>query len=118
VVVAYYESGDQMAAELDSIKEQLNHYWEKLNSTQKRSFIIIASIVVLVIVISAFLLGKKEYVVLYSGLDRQEAAEIYTKLNELKAEPKLEGVSTILVPKDKEAELRMSLTMEGYPRSG
>ena len=43
---------------------------------------------------------------------------IYTKLKEGNAEPKMEGRTTILVPKENEAELRMQLTMEGYPKSG
>ncbi|SFP59233.1 flagellar basal-body MS-ring/collar protein FliF [Caldicoprobacter faecalis] len=107
-----------MALALDTIKQQLNQYWERLSSAQKKAFIIITSVVLLIIVIAALLLSRQEYVVLYSGLDSQETAEIYSKLKELNVEPKVEGTSTILVPKDKEVEVRMQLTSEGYPRTG
>lgn len=107
-----------MASALDTIKQQLNQYWEKLNSTQKKAFIIGSSALLLVMVIAALFLSRQEYVVLYSGLDSQETAEIYSKLKELNIEPKVEGTSTILVPKDKEVEVRMQLTSEGYPKTG
>jgi flagellar M-ring protein FliF len=107
-----------MASALDTIKQQLNQYWEKLSSAQKKAFIIIATALLLIIVLAALLLSRQEYVVLYSGLDSQETAEIYSKLKELNVEPKVEGTSTILVPKDKEVEVRMQLASEGYPRTG
>ena len=107
-----------MALALDTIKQQLNQYWEKLSSTQKRVFIIGAIAFLVIMVLAALLLSQQEYVVLYSGLDSQETAEIYSKLKELNVEPKVEGTSTILVPKDKEVEVRMQLTSEGYPRTG
>ena len=75
-------------------------------------------LIVLVIVLATVMLSKKDYVVLYSGLSDSEAAEIYTKLKETNAQPKMEGRSTILVPEEQEAELRMQMTMEGYPKSG
>jgi flagellar M-ring protein FliF len=107
-----------MASALDTIKQQLNQYWEKLSNTQKRMFIIGAIALLVVMVIAALFLSRQEYVVLYSGLDSQETAEIYSKLKELNVEPKVEGTSTILVPKDKEVEVRMQLASEGYPRTG
>ncbi|NMA95156.1 MAG: flagellar M-ring protein FliF, partial [Clostridiales bacterium] len=70
------------------------------------------------LIMMLILFTRPEYVVLYSQLDSKEAAEIYGKLESLKIEPKLEGTSTILVPKDKEAQIRMELTREGYPQSG
>jgi len=103
---------------LDTIKQQLNQYWETLNSTQRRNLIIVVVLSLLIIAVSALFLFRQEYVVLYSGLDSQETAEIYSKLKELNVEPKVEGTSTILVPRDKEIEVRMKLTGEGYPRSG
>jgi len=107
-----------MATSLNAIKQQLNQQWEKLNSTQKKIFIIALVSFIVVLAISALFLSREEHVVLYSGLNNQEASEIYSKLKELGVQPKLEGTSTILVPKNKEAELRMQLASEGYPRSG
>jgi len=63
-------------------------------------------------------MSREDYVVLYSGLDEKEAAEVFTKLEELGVKPKLDGTSTILVPEDQEPQLRMQMAMEGYPKSG
>lgn len=107
-----------MALALDTIKQQLNQYWEKLTSAQKKAFIVGATALLAIIVLASLLLSRQEYVVLYSGLDSQEVAEIYSRLKELNVEPKVQGTSTILVPKDREVELRMQLTSEGYPKTG
>ena len=107
-----------MLSALEPIKQQLNNFWDNLDKTKKRSLIFLILIVVIAIILASVLLAKKDYVVLYSGLNEKEAAEIYTKLKESNAQPKMDGTTTILVPKDKEAELRMQLTLEGYPKSG
>lgn len=111
-------SGDGMLSALEPIKQQLNSFWDNLDRNKRRNFIFIIVLVVITIVFTTVLLTKKDYVVLYSGLNDKEAAEIYTKLKESNAQPKMEGTTTILVPKDKEAELRMQMTLEGYPKSG
>ncbi|HZJ82634.1 MAG TPA: flagellar basal-body MS-ring/collar protein FliF [Clostridia bacterium] len=111
-------SGDLMAAALESIKQQLNQYWDGLEKRNKRNLLFIIVLIVLTIVIASVLMSKKDYVVLYSGMTDKEAAEVYTKLKEENADPKMSGSSTIMVPKDKEPELRMQMTMEGYPKSG
>lgn len=107
-----------MTSTLGSIKQQLNSYWDSLEKRNKRNLLLIIGLIVLAIIFSSVLLTRKDYVVLYSGLADKEAAEIYTKLKEENAQPKMSGRSTILVPKEKEAELRMQMTMEGYPQSG
>lgn len=107
-----------MANALESIKQQLNNYWGSLEKSHKRNLLLIIGLLILAIVLTTVLLNRKDYVVLYSNLAEKEAAEIYTKLKEANAQPKMKGTSTILVPKEKEAELRMQLTMEGYPKSG
>lgn len=107
-----------MTNTLESIRHQLNHYWDSMEKRQKRNLFIIIGLIALAIIVVSLLMNQKDYIVLYSGLEEQEAAEIYTKLKELKAEPKMSGTSTILAPKDKEAELRMQMTLEGYPKSG
>ena len=107
-----------MVSSLTAIKQQLNQYWDKLNDTQKRIYITVIIALIIVVIISAFLLSREDLVVLYSGLNSQEAAEIYSRLKEMGVQPRIEGASTILVPKNKEAEIRMQLASEGYPRSG
>lgn len=114
-------SGDSMANLLDSIKiqkTQLNNFWSNLEKPKKRNIIIIGSLILLAIIVASVVLSRDEYVVLYSGLDEKEAAEVFTKLDELGAKPKLDGTSTILIPKDQEPHIRMQMAMEGYPKSG
>lgn len=69
-----------MASSLTAIKQQLNQYWDKLNDTQKRIYITVIIALIIVVIISAFLLSREDLVVLYSGLNSQEAAEIYSRL--------------------------------------
>jgi len=103
---------------LGIISKQLNGFWESLTGTHKKILIVAVIGIVLIGSISAFTLGQQRYVVLFSGLEAQEASEIFTRLQELDVIPRLQGVSTIMVPEEREAELRMQLTAEGYPRSG
>ena len=88
-----------------------------MNDTQKRIYItvIIALIIVVIISLSA-VQGRSCRII--QRVKQQEAAEIYSRLKEMGVQPRIEGASTILVPKNKEAEIRMQLASEGYPRSG
>jgi len=103
---------------LELVKLQFNKFWTNLNGSHKKILIVSVVGVLIFGIILALILNQQRYVVLFSGLDAQEASEVFLRLQELDAEPKLEGVSTIMVPEGREAELRMQLTAEGYPRSG
>ncbi|MCX7715739.1 MAG: flagellar basal-body MS-ring/collar protein FliF [Clostridia bacterium] len=96
----------------------LKDSWDNLEKKKRIRYIILAGIILLVIVVSVLVLGHKEYVVLYSNLQSDEAGEIINKLSDMKVDAKAQGTGTILVPKDQEAELRMQLSAEGYPKSG
>lgn len=104
---------------LKAIMDQLNQFWAKFNAGQKRNIIIISALSLIIIIIAVSLACRQDYVVLYSGLNEKEKAEIYSKLKELKIKARIpSGTSSIEVPADKEAEIRMQLAMEGYPKSG
>lgn len=103
---------------LEVLSKQLNGFWEGLSGNHKKILIVAVIGFVLIGIMSAFIVGQPRYVVLYSGLEAQEASEIFTRLQELDVQPRLQGVSTIMVPEEREAELRMQLTAEGYPKSG
>ncbi len=107
-----------MPDRLGSMRAQLNDFWDGLEKEKKNRIILISIIGIIALITMIIIFNRPEYVVLYSQLDSQETAEIYDKLKDLKVEPKIEGTSTIMVPKDKEAEIRMELTKEGYPKSG
>ena len=71
-----------MTNALESIKQQLNNYWDSLDKAKKRNLLLMVGLIVLATILIIVMLTRKEYVVLYSGLAEQEAAEIYTKLKE------------------------------------
>ncbi|MGI5891302.1 MAG: flagellar basal-body MS-ring/collar protein FliF [Bacillota bacterium] len=101
----------------DKIIKQLLEYTRKLNGRKKILVIsVVAGIFVLVIVM-ALILNNPRYEILYSGLSADEAAKIVVRLNEMGVDSKLESNGTILVPKEQEAQLKMTLSAEGYPQS-
>lgn len=96
----------------------LKDYWDNLEKQRRITYGIIAGIVLLFIIILVLLLNNTKYAVLYSGLDAQEAGEIFTMLQEQDIDVKTRGSSTILVPDDEVETVRMQLSAEGYPESG
>ncbi len=101
----------------DKMIKQLADYIKSLSKKKKTIvFGAIAGIIVTVVLV-AILINSLGYVTLYSGLSSSEAGEIVVRLNELGVESKLESDGTILVPKDQEAQLKMTLATEGYPQS-
>lgn len=63
--------------------------------------------------------GPGEYGTLFSGLDREDAAALVTKLKESKVPYRLQAEgSTIEVPASKLHELRLELASAGLPRGG
>lgn len=72
--------------------------------------------IVLIAVLAAYLLNRPPYVVLYPGLEHQEAVEVMTELGKRNVKYE-EKDGTILVPKDEENSLRMDLANMGYPKT-
>lgn len=105
------------------MNEQIKRYIDPIKSfwgnlTKKRKIIIIsvfAGIVLLSIIIGV-LLNAQPYVVLYPGLDHDEAVEVMTELKDRDVSYK-EDNGTIYVPKDQENSLRMDLSNEGHPKT-
>ncbi len=92
--------------------------WDKLE--KNRRIAIIASVIVVIIAIgfSIYFLTKKDYAVLYSGMDSAEAGEIFNSLKDSGTDVKLRGSDTILVNAKKADEIRLQLSAQGYPKSG
>ncbi len=103
---------------LNAVKRQITEFTKKRSRKQKIVMGIGAVLLVGVIIVSASLLGKEEYVVLYTGLDESEAGEIKLMLDEMGVAAKAQGSNTILVLSDSADEVRMTLAAEGYPESG
>lgn len=109
----------------ENLKERINNLKAKLleinNKYSKKTKILVAAILVVIIVFAfvvAAILNNKSYETLYTNLNEQEASEIIAKLQE-------DGVAdfkykdgVILVPEKQVDQLRATLTVEGYPKSG
>lgn len=96
----------------------LKDYWDNLEKQKRIAYAVAAGAVLLVIIVLVLLLNRTVYTVLYSGLNEQEAGEIYNKLVEQDVKVKTRGTGTIMVPEKEAESLRMTLSAEGYPESG
>lgn len=105
----------------DQVKERADKVREAWNNLEKnRRIAIVASILVVLIAVGCciYFLTKKDYAVLYSGMDATEAGEIYNNLKDAGTDVKLRGSDTILVNSKEADEIRLQLSAEGYPKSG
>jgi flagellar M-ring protein FliF len=76
-------------------------------------------VVVGIIAGSAWWVNAPSYVLLYSDMDAESAAQIVTRLKNLKVQYQLdEGGAAIRVPADRVDELRLELSSQGLPASG
>lgn len=101
-------------------KDIINQVKEFWNKQSKKARIIIAGSGGALVVLAVFLsmaLNHQSFVTLYSGLEASEAGKITTRLTEMGETYKVGSAGTILVLKDREAQLKMSLASEGYPQT-
>ena len=63
------------------------------------------------------ILNKKDYTVLFEGLEASEASEIVTAIQDLGYDVTLKSGGTIMVPAGTENVLTMEMAMKGYPKS-
>ena len=96
--------------------DPVKNFWNKqTKNTRKVILFVLAGIVVLAVVLS-LLMNQTKYVVLYPGLDHDEAVEVMTELSSEGVSYKEDG-GTIYVPSDQENSLRMQLANEGHPET-
>lgn len=103
---------EQLKKYIDPIK----NFWGKLTKKSKRIIFIVLGGVVVISIVLSLLMNKTQYVVLYPGLDSDEATEVMTKIQNDGISCKDDG-GTIYVPSDKEDSLRMELSNEGHPKT-
>lgn len=105
-----------MMNEIKKYIQPIKSFWGKLSAkTKKIIFISLGGIVALAVVL-ALLLNRTQYVVLYSGLDHDEATEVMSELKDSGVDYR-EDNDSIYVPADKEDSVRMQLANEGHPKS-
>lgn len=93
-------------------------FWNKLKPWMKIAIIGGAVALIAVIILVAAMPKEKEYELLYTGLSAEEAAQVYTKLQDLGADFKLEGTDTVYVAQGTRSQLRLQLLNEGFPSTG
>src|SRR6056297_311912 len=107
-----------MPEKLNSLKDKILSFWQNLESKKKKRIVLLIILLAISLSFTGYFLGKTEYTVLYSDLSTQEAGEIKTLLDEMGVKSKVENNSTILVDQRSEEDIRMQLSLEGYPKSG
>jgi len=98
------------------VKKTFTTFWDGQSKTRRILYISILAAIVLLAVIVTVVLNKKDYVVLYEGLETAEAAEMVTLIEEMGYEAKLSGGS-ITVLKGTEDQIAISLAQQEYPKS-
>lgn len=107
------------------MKDKLSAFWNgfksKWNSLAKnlRIFIITGLAVVLVgAVVLTIILNQKSYTAIYTGLDSEECSQIASAINDLGiTDVKIGSDGSISVPSDQSDNIRMQLSIQGYPKS-
>lgn len=92
------------------------------SGTAKKTKILLGAVLVIMlaaIAIVAAVTLNRPYVTLFTGLNQTDMSAIVTYLSDNSVtDYKVSGEDTILVPQDKEAQLKAALLTEGYPSSG
>lgn len=93
--------------------------WRRLSPNQKLLFGTLGAAFVVTAISLAFWVAKPEYGVLFANLDPADGSGIVDELNSQKVPYKVEGGGrTILIPKDRVYETRLTLAGRGLPGSG
>jgi flagellar M-ring protein FliF len=96
--------------------DPIKNFWGNLTKKKKIISMSILGGIILISVIAGILLNVQPFVVLYPGLDKEEAVEVMNALKDRNVSYK-EDNGTIYVPKDQENALRMDLSNEGHPKT-
>lgn len=98
------------------IQQSVKTFWNRLSSPQK-IITVLAPLVVAVALVSLITwAGRPQYVAIFTKQSDADAGAITTKLKDLKADYKLaDNGSTIMVPQQSAADLRIQLASSGLP---
>lgn len=103
---------EKISKYLDPIK----NFWNKLSKNTHRIIVVVFIGIVVLAVVLSLLMNQTQFVVLYPGLDHDEAVEVMTELKNTGVSYK-EDNGTIYVPSEQENSLRMQLSNEGHPKT-
>ena len=98
------------------IKQSVMTFWDRLSSPQKIITVLAPLVVAGALITLITWAGQPQYVAIFNGLSDVEAGAITTKLKDLKADYQLaDNGSTIMVPQQSAADLRLQLASDGLP---
>ncbi len=106
-----------MSEKIQKTITTVKEYWGRQTKKTKGIYIGGLVLVLIIAIVAVVLLNKKDYVVLYEGLETSEAAEIVQLIEESGYECTLRSGGTIVVPKGTEDKIAMNLAMQKYPKS-
>ncbi len=105
-----------MNEQVQKVVKSVTQFWEAQDKKRRVLYIAMLAAVVLIAVIVAILLNKKEYIALYEGLETQEASEMMALIEEMNYDAKLSN-GTIMVLKGTENDIVMQLAQQQYPKN-
>ncbi len=106
-----------MKFSISEIASQIKEFYKKLGKKKIVIIITTLGIVIAGAILISLIINSGKYSRLYSGLSTNEAAEIYSVLEDMAVDVKVKDENTILVPTDQVATLKMQLAVQGYPKS-
>jgi flagellar M-ring protein FliF len=98
------------------ILKGLGEKWKGQSKSKRITTVVIASAIIISLLVAVLFTTRVEYATLFSNLEPQDSGKIIEQLKADKIQYKIEG-TTILVPKDKVDELRMSAFSDGFAPS-
>jgi len=112
-----------LSESVSGIAERPKQMWEEASQPQRIGALAGVGVVVLALVFGLLSLGGGsdgwEPAILYTDLDYKEAGQITARLDALGVPYRHGGDGrTLLVPRERQHELRLSLAGEGFPKSG
>ncbi len=106
-----------MKEQADKLVKSFTQFWEAQDKKRRFAYVAIIVCIILAAVIITAILNKKDYVVLYEGLETQEAAEMVALIEDMGYEAKLSNGS-ITVLSGTENTIAIRLAQQEYPKSG
>ena len=106
-----------MNEQVQKVVKTVTQFWEAQDKKRKILYIALLAAIILIAVITAVILNRKEYIVLYQGLETNEASEMVALIEDMGYSARLSDGS-ISVPLGTENYIAMQLAMQNYPKSG
>lgn len=106
-----------MNEQVQKVVKVFTQFWEAQDKKRRILYIALIAAIILIAVIVTIILNRKEYVVLYEGLDTNEASQMVALIEEMGYSANLSGGS-IAVLKGTENQITMQLALQDYPKSG